>query len=216
MFRPVTSDLSVFSDFVGKGHQTMQHVSPSPSKIPYVGFSPVRLQTGIQPPPSQTPDGLSARPAFPRLMPTYSWSKLSSLEGNNSQHIAGISVKEPKLKRKSPTLMEAIRSRGPWLVSGLCCPSESTLTMASSETLDPSHRLMDYTMGHSPYGLVWAGIERLPNLLRVSLPSVPPYVPRRTERLHLTVASSLVLAFAFFAQARHPQFHHAGFLRWIA
>ena len=34
-------------------------VSPSPSKIPYSGFSPVRLQTEIQPPPSTYPPTLS-------------------------------------------------------------------------------------------------------------------------------------------------------------
>ena len=52
MCRPVTSDVSVFSDFVAKGHQAMHHVSSSLSKIPYSGFSPVRLQTGIQRQPS--------------------------------------------------------------------------------------------------------------------------------------------------------------------
>ncbi len=35
-------------------------VSPSPSKIPYGGFSPVRLQTEIQPPPSTSCQELSA------------------------------------------------------------------------------------------------------------------------------------------------------------
>jgi hypothetical protein len=58
-------------------------VFPSPSKIPYGGFSPVRLQTEIQPPPSSTRPGLSAarmlpetrlisgyRPGSQRLRPT--------------------------------------------------------------------------------------------------------------------------------------------------
>ena len=35
----------------------------------------------------------------------------------------------------------AIQSRGPWLASGLCCPTGSSLTMASSETLAPSAAL---------------------------------------------------------------------------
>lgn len=52
MFRSVTSNVSALSGFVANGHQTVQHVSSSPSKIPYVGFSPVRLQTGRQLPPS--------------------------------------------------------------------------------------------------------------------------------------------------------------------
>ena len=31
----------------------------------------------------------------------------------------------------------SLRSRGPWLASGLCCPAGSSLTMASSEPLAP-------------------------------------------------------------------------------
>ena len=54
MCRSMTSNVSIISDFVAKGHQTMHYVSSSPSKIPYGGFSPVRLQTGIQPQPSLT------------------------------------------------------------------------------------------------------------------------------------------------------------------
>ncbi len=50
----------------------MTCVSPSPSKIPYGGFSPVRLQTGIQPlRPSATPSGLSDKPTSARQLPPY-------------------------------------------------------------------------------------------------------------------------------------------------
>ena len=49
----------------GKWPPDHQYVSSSPSKIPYSGFSPVRLQTGFQPRPSSTLPSLSARPAFP-------------------------------------------------------------------------------------------------------------------------------------------------------
>jgi len=38
--------------------------------------------------------------------------------------------------------------------------------------------------------------------------SVPPSVPRRTGRLHAAVPSPPALAFATFAQARHPHRHH--------
>ena len=34
-------------------------------------------------------------------------------------------------------------SRGPWLAGGLCCPVRSSLTTASSETLNPSPQLMN-------------------------------------------------------------------------
>ena len=48
----MTSGVSIVSDFVANGHQIMPNDSCSPSKIPYGGFSPVRLQTGCQPQPS--------------------------------------------------------------------------------------------------------------------------------------------------------------------
>jgi hypothetical protein len=44
--RPVTSVVSALWGFVANGHQAVRHVSSDPSKIPYGGFSPVRLQTG--------------------------------------------------------------------------------------------------------------------------------------------------------------------------
>ena len=53
MFRPMTSDVSALSGFVANGHQAIHLVSSPPSKIPYGGFSPVRLQTGCQPCPSR-------------------------------------------------------------------------------------------------------------------------------------------------------------------
>ena len=52
MGRPVTSDVSALSGYVANGHQAVHHVSSPPSKIPYGGFSPVRLQTGVRPRPS--------------------------------------------------------------------------------------------------------------------------------------------------------------------
>ncbi len=55
----------------------MHHVSCTPSKIPYVGFSPVRLQTGIQPRPSSTMLSLSARPTYTQSPQIY--TRLKSL-----------------------------------------------------------------------------------------------------------------------------------------
>ena len=52
MIRPMTSDVSALSGIVANGHQAVHFVSSAPSKIPYGGFSPVRLQTGCQPRPS--------------------------------------------------------------------------------------------------------------------------------------------------------------------
>ena len=50
----MTSSVSVVSDFVANSHQIIPNDSCSPSKIPYGGFSPVRLQTRFQPRPSST------------------------------------------------------------------------------------------------------------------------------------------------------------------
>jgi hypothetical protein len=54
MIRPMTSNVSALSGGVANGHQAMHFVSSAPSKIPYGGFSPVRLQTRLTPrPPSR-------------------------------------------------------------------------------------------------------------------------------------------------------------------
>jgi hypothetical protein len=54
MFRSAISDVSTVSSGVANGRQTLHPVPCSFSKIPYGGFSPVRLQTGIGQQPSFT------------------------------------------------------------------------------------------------------------------------------------------------------------------
>jgi len=138
----------------------MQHGSSSLSKIPYVGFSPVRLQTGIQPRPSLVRTGLSARSAFTHSIPTYTWPKLLVQRGVSPQRcwfFRSRAEAQTALLSISPT---ALQSRGPWLANGLCCPIGSSLTTASSETLDPPIDLSITTMGLCPttlYGLVSRG-----------------------------------------------------------
>ena len=88
----------------------------------------------------------------------------------------------------------AIRSRGPWLASRLYCPARSSLTMASSEPLGLSCRLM-----YSRAGLCHCGQGRkVPHFYLRVLHSVPSPLPRRIGRLHLAVASPTVVAFAAF------------------
>jgi hypothetical protein len=101
-------------------------VSSSPSKIPYGGFSPVRLQTGIPPRPSPTRSGSSLHP-----VPAY--TRLKSLSRKRATSRSGTFV-QAALSPSDRTLP----SRGPWLASGLCCPTGSMLTMTSSETLGSS------------------------------------------------------------------------------
>ena len=55
MSRSMVSDVSALSGCVANNQQTVHLVSSAPSKIPYGGFSPVRLQTSLTPqPPSRT------------------------------------------------------------------------------------------------------------------------------------------------------------------
>ena len=76
--------------------------------------------------------------------------------------------------------------------------------ICASRPLPPLYGLCS---GPPPYGLLWAGSERVPNLLCLSVPFVPSSVPRWTGRLLLLVASPPTLAFTLFAQVRHPCRH---------
>ena len=117
-------------------------VSLSPSKIPYGGFSPVRLQTGRQARPSSTSSTRLIRASSQGL-------RSCSPEGHNLPALRPL----------------AVPSRGPWLGNGFCCPTASSLTMASSAPLAPSHRLMHSTMGLC----LTAGDERVPTFISVCL-----------------------------------------------
>jgi hypothetical protein len=110
-------------------------VSSSPSKIPYGEFSPVRLQTGFQPRPSPTRSGSSLHPA-----PAYTRPKSRSRKRATGRSGTYVQAALSPSDRTLP-------SRGPWLASGFCCPAGSSLTMTSSETLDPSRRLISFAAG---------------------------------------------------------------------
>jgi hypothetical protein len=119
------------------GRRTLRaRVSLSPSKIPYGGFSPVRLQAGRR-----------VRPSPPRLIRTPSHAHASC---SPTGHFGR-------------TRSSGLQPRGPWLSRGLSCPTASSLTMASSEPLVASCRLMHSSSSLCPQ----AGHERVPNLLCV-------------------------------------------------
>ncbi len=109
-------------------------VSSSPSKIPYGGFSPVRLQTGIRPRPSPAQSGSNQHPA-----PAYTRSKFRSRKRATSRRGTFVQAALPSSDRTLP-------SRGPWLASRLYCPAGSSLTMTSSETLDASGSTYDFAV----------------------------------------------------------------------
>jgi hypothetical protein len=146
MGRLVASNVSALSGCVANRDQTLHHGSCSPSKIPYGGFSPVRLQTGIQLQPSS---------ALPRFK-----CKVHMRHGLADLYAATAAISGtygPCGQDKRHPLIPALQSRGPWLATGLCCPSRSLLTMASSETLVPTTGLSSSSSRLRPttlYGLV--------------------------------------------------------------
>jgi hypothetical protein len=192
MIRSMTSIVSTVSSFVAKGHQTMHHVSCSPSKIPYVGFSPVRLQTGIQPRPSLPPQRLKREVRIHRCSGSLYEAKAVASGSCYSPLSGSIDLPAP-----------AIQSRGPWLACGLCCPAGSSLTMASSETLPPSRWLIFFVQQVFALRPRMGWVRELPQFAPRLFSFVPPSVPRQTQRLPLTVSSPLALAFAQSARARH-------------
>ena len=97
-------------------------------------------------------------------------------------------------------------SRGPWLAIGFCCPGGSSLTTASSAPLDSSPPLMDSRrrLLH-PRLSAWGGNPEVPQFYSAGLCArVPPPIPRWPRRVHMTVASSSVLAFTPMSRVRQP------------
>ena len=129
MIRPMTSSVSALSGIVANGHQAIHFVSSAPSKIPYGGFSPVRLQTRFLRRPSSQ--------ACPRL-----------LIGRHCRYLgSGCSIRSGSCDQAAPrTSDHDHESSGPWLPSRLYCPASSSLTMATSAPLRAARRLMDYSV----------------------------------------------------------------------
>jgi hypothetical protein len=122
--------VSALSSIVANSHQTLHVVSPTPSKIPYGGFSPVRLQTHLTPrPPSR---------AQPRLLIGRHCSYLDLRRWVRSRSCDQAAPKTSDLNRGSS---------GPWLPSWLYCPAGSSLTMATSAPLHATLGLMSYSVG---------------------------------------------------------------------
>ena len=158
----------------GKWPPDHQHVSSSPSKIPYSGFSPVRLQTGFQPRPSPTLPSLSARPAFP-------------LTGRTYTQLKSLSQKEAFFRPRTCVQSGLSPSERNYPVQRALAPQRVMLShqiiayyslMRASRPLPPVYGLSSRSL---PYGLVWAGNEKVPNLSRSSVPIVPSSVPRRLD-----------------------------------
>ena len=150
-------------------------VFPSPSKIPYGGFSPVRLQTEIPPPSSATRPELSAARMPPARKP---YKRPESRHLGHAAH-ARADRSEPYASGSSGTIAS---STGRFRPEALGSPA--------GYSVPPDHRLLwphpslSLSSTHlcvrgwllQPRGLPRAENERFPNLLPVSLPSCrPPY-----------------------------------------
>ncbi len=161
-------------------------VFPSPSKIPYGGFSPVRLQTEIQPPPSTSSPDLSAARIHPAKMPyKRSQSRHPGRAAHRRANRSGNGCN--RSNRHACQQHRTIPSRGPWLPCGLYCPAGSSLTMASSEPLAPFHPLMDSWMAPPTHGNASGGEREVPQFTPCFCTFVPSSVPRWTGWLPLAV-----------------------------
>src|SRR5208283_5379901 len=102
-------------------------------------------------------------------------------------------------------------SRGPWLAGGLCCPVRSSLTTASSETLNPSPQLMNSLrrLLH-PRKSASGGNPEVPHFTPLDCARVPPPLPRWPRRVQMTVASSSVLVFTTTLRVRRSHWAFRG------
>ena len=206
MSRTVTSAVSALSSCVANGHQSVHHVSSSPSKIPYGGFSPVRLQAGSPLRPSPERARSSARPAYTSHLSTLYAAQVLPASPSDPARVSHWTLRSgPCGQAALGSVVQTLQPRGPSLSRGLCCPARSPLLRPHLRLSVPPTGLSSSSRRVScPLVSSGRGSERVPTLLRASLLSVPPPVPRWTPPLHLAVASRRTLAFAFFVEARHP------------
>jgi len=165
------SVVSALSSFVAKSRQTNSHVSSSPSKIPYGGFSPVRLQTGLRP-----------------LRPSTAGHALKRTDPHTRAPASLIRSRPPSM---APLWPLRARWRDPF--SGRSSPE--ALGSPAGSIVPPGPRLLwphlrlsappatlCIMRRASPDGLLWAGTERVPNLICLSLPPCRLPYPDGPER----------------------------------
>jgi hypothetical protein len=181
---------------------TMVHVSCSLSKIPYVGFSPVRLQTGIQLRPSLKNTRFKCEAHMRHVR--------DNLYATKAVPLCFCGPFGHVWRSRIPT---AIQSRGPWLSSVLCCHTRSMLTMASSESVCPFQCLIFFVHWIFALRPRMGWYRQIPQFAPRIYNSVPSSVPRRSCQVHLAVSSPTVIAFAKSVVARQPHPHTRRFSR---
>ena len=187
---------------VGKGRPAGSielRVSSSPSKIPYGGFSPVRLQMDRQWRPSTTSRGLSA--VHIRLMrPSYTPPQLQLPGIRDPRRITRSRTSRFNVAR--PPTTETRPSRGPWLAIGLCCPDGHRLLRphARLESLPAAYGFAAGAAAPKENGLRWE--SRGSPIYSAGLCSRAASHTPATRRVRLTVSSSSVLAFTPVSRVR--------------
>jgi hypothetical protein len=150
-------------------------VFPSPSKIPYGGFSPVRLQTEIPPPPSAIRRELSAARIPPANKP---YKRPKSSHPDHAAHRRA-NRSRPSAPGPSGTITSNLGRFRPEALgspAGYVVPPDRRLLWPHPSLSFSSTHLCIRGWLLQPRGLPRAENERFPNLLPVSLPSCrPPY-----------------------------------------
>ncbi len=195
------------SGCVSKDGQTMQHVSSSLSKIPYVGFSPVRLQTGIQPRPSPKGRSLSAMPAYTQTTLTYTRLKLLQptivchWQANYQLFRSRAFAQAERLSSTDNHPVQSPLARQRVMLSHRVIAYYGLIR--NSRLLSPISRHRQLYAESLPDSMIWAEDERLPNLICLSLLACRlPYPGGPNDSS--AVPKSFALAFTLSAEARHP------------
>jgi hypothetical protein len=204
MVRSMTSVVSTVSGFVANGHQTMRYVSCSPSKIPYGGFSPVRLQTGIEPQPSLSRKRVKREARMRRLFDTLYVAK-AAVSGSYSHSLWRGILADPSYSgapvQRPLARLRVIMSRWVFAYYGLIRGSR------------PACRLIFFIQQALALRPPSGRAREIPQFTPHVFSFVPPSVPRQTWRLLMTVASPPALAFTHFVGARHLFLHARRFSR---
>ena len=169
-----------------------RRVSSSLSKIPYGGFSPVRLQTGIQPRPSSTMLSLSARPAYPQTPWIYTQLRSRSPKRAFIRNGTCVQAELPLSYRDYPVQ----RSLAPQRVMLSRQIIAYYDLIRACYPLPPVYVL---SSGSLPISLLRAGDNKVPNLSCLSFPIVPSSVPRRLDDCNRLLLHRPPLAFPVFA-----------------
>ena len=191
MLRSMTSDVSALWGFVANGHQTSTAFPSPPLKFRTAGFPQYGFKSALG-------RNLRRRAHTRRL-----------ICGQKSRRYAPIALAgNPSRRTFSGAPALTVRSRGPWLASGLFCPAGSSLTTASSEALGPSRRFMHY-----PAGLCPCGPESRDSPIYSTCPSLRAVSHTPSDRAGLGCGLSARAALAISAPARHPNVHASRFTR---